>query len=159
MKESGKERVERKNNPKKKELKKRRKKELKKEKKEELKEEQLERKKELKKLKMASRSPSSSINRETGIRDVASDAQYLSSNCVVYLYYSDLGSVIEEHFSKALNSQQQQSNNFSDNKSKGTFFKRLLFKGEKLKKENEREREKMEEREKMKEREKTGEKE
>lgn len=91
---------------------------------------------------MANRSPLSSINRETGIRDVASDAQYLSSNCVVYIYYSDLGSVIEEHFSKALNSQQQP--NFSDSKSKGMFWSGF-FKGEKIeekeREEEERERE------------------
>lgn len=66
---------------------------------------------------MANRSPHSA-NRDT-IREVAADAHYLSSNCVVYMYYSDLGAVIEEHFSKALGSQQ---NNFSgDNKTKGKF--------------------------------------
>lgn len=72
---------------------------------------------------MASRSPLST-SRET-IRDVASDALYPSDNCVVYIYYSDLRAVIEEHFSKALGSQQQ--NNFSgdNNKSKGKFFKRM----------------------------------
>lgn len=67
---------------------------------------------------MASRSPVST-SRET-IRDVAADAHYLSSNCVVYVYYSDVRAVIEEHFSKALGSQQQ--NNFpGDNKTKGEF--------------------------------------
>lgn len=65
---------------------------------------------------MASRSPLSTSR--DSIRDVAADAHYLSSNCVVYVYYSDVRAVIEEHFSKALGSQQQ--TNFSgDNKTKG----------------------------------------
>ena len=36
------------------------------------------------------------------IRDVVTESQYISSNCVLYIYYNDLESVIEEHFSKAL---------------------------------------------------------
>lgn len=57
--------------------------------------------------------------RDTGGSQAPSDAQYISSNCVVYTYYSDVGAVIDEHFSKALNSQQPSGNTFAGDKSKG----------------------------------------
>lgn len=50
------------------------------------------------------------------ISETASEAQYVSSNCVVYTYYSDVGAVIDEHFSKALNTS---GSSFAGDKPKG----------------------------------------
>jgi hypothetical protein len=51
------------------------------------------------------------------LRDSAADAQYISANCVVFTYFSgDTSSVVDEHFSRALN---QQNFNSSDKSSKG----------------------------------------
>lgn len=49
-----------------------------------------------------SKSGSSSSTATCNVSDIITDAQYVSSTCIVYTFYHDLNSVIEDHFNKAL---------------------------------------------------------
>ena len=49
------------------------------------------------------------------------EAQYLSANCVVFMSYSgDTASVVDQHFSRALNQQQDGSNYSTDTSAKSS---------------------------------------
>lgn len=50
-------------------------------------------------------------SRTRGDRRTAAHAQYVSVNCVVFTHYSgDVAAVVDEHFSRALNSEQKLNN-------------------------------------------------
>jgi len=50
-------------------------------------------------------------SRTRGDRRVAAHAQYVSVNCVVFTHYTgDVANVVDEHFSRALNSDQKLNN-------------------------------------------------
>jgi hypothetical protein len=53
----------------------------------------------------------------TNLREQVTESQYVSSSAILYLYYNDLESVLEEHFSKALraSSSPHSSSSFSSN--------------------------------------------
>ncbi|XP_054163752.1 probable serine/threonine-protein kinase DDB_G0282963 [Oppia nitens] len=61
---------------------------------------------------LSTQSGANNNNNNNSLRDNASDAQYLSANCVVYTYFSgDTSSVVDQHFNRALNQQTYNSAN------------------------------------------------
>jgi hypothetical protein len=66
-------------------------------------------------------------SRTRGDRRVAAHAQYVSVNCVVFTHYTgDVATVVDEHFSRALNSDQK-LNNAHQTSTKGKSIKSFDF--------------------------------